>query len=942
MTKTREELIAFYKARVNRGGEVQYTEELERVLNLPMRDWEKRMEDTKLHLRMTTAYRQPRGQQILKPIQAAAIADLHDHRGLLAPIGVGQGKTLITFLAPLVLAVARPILLVPASLKEKTYREFSKYRVHWIGHPSIFVESYEMLSQVNGLDILNNYRPDMIICDECFVGDTLVHTPQGVVRIDKLRVGDEVLDRDGNTAVVQDCWSSEPEVLIEIQVGGDTLVCTPNHPFLTDTGWVAAEDLDAGKTVVQFVRREPCEETRISILFEGVRVCLEQQEGEREAETRDTALCRVRRETSHVSEEQVLFNKLFREMANAATGDQSESTQFRGAESYLEKPPALPSREPNLRKSSEFTAHAGQQPHARSRGSENSRREKCAGSERGAHPSNTRWERSTFIESACEAGGSAGLACGEIRAHEQRGRSPLHDRHLSRISQDSSGGRRSYTQHLETEADRSRERRVLGVARLARVESVKPRCVEPSGNYSRVYNLQVSASNTYLVGSGGVVVHNCHRLKNLSAAVTRRVHRYMAANPNTIFAGLSGSIMKRSIMDFWHLAYWALRHKMPLPRDQDEVETWASVLDEIQDVGGGFNPRQGGGFNNRKKPGALNLFVEDLEASDIEEPISEMFNFVIDDDKREKVRRSFQKRFRNSPGIVCSGAEKLDCSLTIEMLDWDIGARSKEAIHTLKTTGYTPSGDLVSEASVVWMMTLELSCGFYYRWDPPAPMDWLTARRNWNAAVRSILEKHIPGMDSPLQVERALTLGKYEDKVASEAYQEWVKIQDTFTPNQTAEWLDDSVALRCAEWMKKTKGIVWVQFNAFGEYLSRLSGVGFCSEQGCDPNGKPMEDFAGGPVIASIMANSTGRNLQEWNQSLVVTPPSNGLAWEQLLGRTHRQGQKADNVYYAWVNLCGENEDAFRQALSDARTISTTVGPKEQRILYADHIGFSS
>lgn len=601
MSKTREELIAFYKARTEHGGEVNYTEELERVLNLPMRDWEKRMGETQLHPRMTNAYKQPRGQQVLRPIQAAAIADLHDHRGLLAPIGVGQGKTLISFLAPLVLSAARPILLVPAALKEKTYREFAALRWHWIGHPSTLVESYEMLSQVNGLDILNNYQPDMIICDEV------------------------------------------------------------------------------------------------------------------------------------------------------------------------------------------------------------------------------------------------------------------------------------------------------------------------------------------------------HRLKNLNASVTRRVNRYMQANPSTIFAGMSGSIMKRSLMDFWHLAYWALRHKMPLPRDQKEAETWASVLDELQDVGGFTSTqRPGGGFSGRKKPGALNLFCEDLTEDDVMEPIADMFNFAIDGEKREKVRRAFQKRFRSSPGIVCSGAEKLDCSLSIEMLEWPIGTRSQEAIKTLKSTGYTPSGDLVSEASVVWMMTLELACGFYYRWDPPAPMDWLTARRNWNAAVRAILEKHIPGLDSPLQVERALTFGRYEDKVALEAYQDWVKIQDTFQPNQVAEWLDDSVALRCAEWMKKTKGIVWTQFNAFGEHLSRLSGVGFCAEQGCDANGRPMEDYAGGPVIASIMANSTGRNLQDWNQNLVVTPPSNGLAWEQLLGRTHRQGQKADNVYYAWVNLVPENEKAFRQAVSDARTISTTVGPKEQRILYADHIGFSS
>jgi len=588
--RSREDLINYYKARTDNGSEVAYTSEFQRILSLPMRDWEKHMQDTSLHLKMTTAFRQPRGTQVLRPIQAAAIAELHDLKGLLAPIGVGVGKTHITFLAPLVLNVSRPILLVPASLKEKTYREFAALRMHWVGHPSLRVESYEMISTVGGQDILNNYMPDMIICDEC------------------------------------------------------------------------------------------------------------------------------------------------------------------------------------------------------------------------------------------------------------------------------------------------------------------------------------------------------HRLKNKHAAVTRRVLRYMKDNPDTIFAGMSGSIMKRSIMDFWHLAYLALRHRMPLPRDESEAEDWGSVLDEHKDVVLGHI--------SRKKPGALVLLCEDLDENDTIDPVASVFSFAVEDTKKERVRLGFQKRFRSTPGIVCSGAEELDCSLTIERLDWPMGPKSKAAVEKLKTTGYTPVGDLISEPSLVWLMTLELASGFYYRLDPPAPHDWLTARREWNASVRLILEKHLPGLDSPLQVQQALTHGKYVDRVAWAAYQDWSNIRDTFEPNQVVEWLDQDIMLRCADWMRRTKGIAWVYFNACGEHLSKISGVGYCGEQGVDSSGKMMESYEGGSVIASITANSTGRNLQAWNESLVVTPPSNALAWEQLLGRTHRQLQKADNVTYSWINSCAEHESAFRQSISDARAISTITASSRQRILYADHVGF--
>jgi len=944
--QTREQLIAFYKARNGRNGqEVAFTEELERVLNLPARDWEKRMEETQLHLRMTTAYRQPHGQQILKPIQAAAIAELHDLGGLLAPIGVGQGKTLITFLAPLVLSVARPILLVPASLKEKTYREFAKLRFHWIGHPSMRVESYEMLSQVNGADILTNYQPDMIICDECFVGETLVVTPEGYRRIDSLRPGDSVVGCDGVIETVEDCWSSEPSDLIELVVGEDTFVCTPNHPFLTPEGWINAGDLDVGSAVLQIVRSCASQLQEEHVLFSEVFEYVHERSAGGATETLGTEegsafLSRVQSESSHGDEESVLLHELFGQVADASTRNHCASSQPGSTSKDLGEPFSFSSREPDIRFGQQFTEDAREQSYGGPVCAQTSQRDECASRARGAYPCGAGWERTSFVESACVAGGSAGVACGEADFDRTWWRAPLHAGHLPRGVESGDRSRRLEPCDIEETADRRREGRVLGVARVARVARIQRGSAERSGETRLVYNLQVSGSRTYCVGNG-IVVHNCHRLKNLKAAVTRRVHRYMSANPTTIFAGLSGSVMKRSLMDFWHLAYWALRHKMPLPRDQDEVEMWASVLDEVQDVGG-FTPGRGAGdFVKRKKPGALMLFCDQVEESDFEEPLAEMFNFAVDEPKREKVRRAFQKRFRSSPGIVCSGAEKLDVSLSIEMLRWEMGAKSKEAIKILKSTGYSPHGDLITEASVAWMMTLELAGGFYYRWDPPAPVDWLTARRAWNSSVRQILDKHLPGLDSPRQIERTLTYGRYEDRVASDAYEEWVKIRGTFEPNIVAEWLDDSIVVKCAEWMHKTKGIVWVGFNAFGEQLSKVSGVGYCSEQGTDPNGKAMEDYEGGPVIASIMANSTGKNLQAWNQNLVTTPPSNGLAWEQLLGRTHRQGQQADTVRCAWVNSCAEHETAFRQAVSDARTISTTVGPKEQRILYADHIAFN-
>ena len=68
--------------------EVQDTSEFQRVLNLPRRDWEEAAKRNDLYRRMTAVFKMPQGAQELRLIQASALADAHDMRGLFAPIPV--------------------------------------------------------------------------------------------------------------------------------------------------------------------------------------------------------------------------------------------------------------------------------------------------------------------------------------------------------------------------------------------------------------------------------------------------------------------------------------------------------------------------------------------------------------------------------------------------------------------------------------------------------------------------------------------------------------------------------------------------------------------------------------------------------------------------------------------------------------------------------------
>ena len=144
---------------------VAHTAEFQRVANLPRRVWA--TEDlATLAKDLTSILRTPNGTMHLRPVQALALHDAGIEGGLFGPIGVGEGKTLVTLLLPVVLSARRPLLLLPAGLIEKTQRERLALSMHWRIPNTLRVFSYNMLGLVQAKDELETYAPDLIICDE--------------------------------------------------------------------------------------------------------------------------------------------------------------------------------------------------------------------------------------------------------------------------------------------------------------------------------------------------------------------------------------------------------------------------------------------------------------------------------------------------------------------------------------------------------------------------------------------------------------------------------------------------------------------------------------------------------------------------------------------------------------------------------------------------------
>ena len=397
-----------------------------------------------------------------------------------------------------------------------------------------------------------------------------------------------------------------------------------------------------------------------------------------------------------------------------------------------------------------------------------------------------------------------------------------------------------------------------------------------------------------------IVCDEAHKLKNKSAAVTRRVARYMKANPTTKIVVMSGTITKRSLHDYVHLLRWALKTDVPLPENYNDLELWADALDERK------------GMLRRADPGALRVLCNPEE------------NQMWPTNPREWARRAYRRRLVETSGVVSTQETGVDASIVVNSEEPPSSAVIDEAFETLRKNWETPDGWPLADALQIYRHAREIALGFFYRWDPRPPRAWLDARKSWCAFVRETLS-HSRALDSELQVKRQFP-------AASELLA-WEKVRNTFKPNTVPVWLDTSVLDFCKEWLATESGILWTEHVLFASRLSKESRVAY---YGSGNVGDAEKHSPKKPMILSIEAGREGLNLQAWSSNLVLSPPPNGERWEQMIGRTHRDGQQADDVTFDVAAFSIEHVEAFWQARSDAAYVEASLG-SPQKILIADH-----
>lgn len=87
--------------------------------------------------------------------------------------------------------------------------------------------------------------------EHCFPAGTMIATPSGEKRIEDISVGDMVKTMIGSKRVTKLYRRFYSGNIHLIGNSGNDVLCTPNHPFLTDRGWTEAKDLLVSDNLVR-------------------------------------------------------------------------------------------------------------------------------------------------------------------------------------------------------------------------------------------------------------------------------------------------------------------------------------------------------------------------------------------------------------------------------------------------------------------------------------------------------------------------------------------------------------------------------------------------------------------------------------------------------------------------------------------------------------------
>lgn len=451
-----------------------------------------------------------------------------------------------------------------------------------------------------------------------------------------------------------------------------------------------------------------------------------------------------------------------------------------------------------------------------------------------------------------------------------------------------------------------------------------------------------------------IIADEAHRLANPGAARTKRV-RDLWNNSKCLLVALSGTITRKKVTDYHHLAHRALGEGNFLPNSTSLAHEWGSVLDA-----------DGG----------------NLSAS---APLLPLLNWARANfpdkakdftDDQHGFRHAFQRRLCTTPGVYSTGDASIGTSLTIctrpveqyeKHQNWPA---LKELIDKVEGAWLTPNNDPIEHAIHTHKWMMELTAGFYNMLKWPSRETLATRkkisqdqadevlgksenyhlhRRLFSSELRLWLEANAADkIDTPFLVEG--NMYRHGDRdVGDKLYSVWRDMKDLdfetrIERDSSAVRVCDYKILEAAKWAclrRGEGGIIWYYHNEVGEWIREmLEGYGVdCLH--CPAGSKANSQIINHDnkkkiIIASQKAHGEGKNLQHFEHQFFTQWPRPAADAEQTLGRLHRSGQKADELQVFVPTTTLFDQMNFAACLNDALYIHTTTDTR-QKLIYCNY-----
>lgn len=396
----------------------------------------------------------------------------------------------------------------------------------------------------------------------------------------------------------------------------------------------------------------------------------------------------------------------------------------------------------------------------------------------------------------------------------------------------------------------------------------------------------------------------------------QRIDRCIEAGTKYLVC-VTGSLTDTSIKEYAHHAAAIFGDRAPVPLHAPTVDEWSSAID----------------------------------AGRVRAPVGQLARLC---EEGEGVQEGFARRFSETPGVIVTTGASVKAALEIKAIAAPpVPLELQEMIQGTRH-GRRPDGEVSLESMTSSRWARQMAAGFFSYWnfprkEPDALIDeWFEKRKAYHKEGREKLKYSREFLDTPLLLWRAAERWhdgyRHDHKMVpphtkkgplpvwdSEHFVAWRAIKDKVVHETKYKWVSDYLVDQCVQWASKNVGIIWVEHKDFGNRISEKAGIPFYDGGGKNPE---LEEKGDRPIICSIKANSTAKNLQFFHLNLYPNPMSTNKDWEQSLGRTHRNGQREDTVRAEVFLHTPEMRDAFETARNRARyVINTTRNP--QKLGYA-------